>query len=202
MKWPQRNSQAAPHQRWSSQIGRTLVESVDHDHDHNHWFIHHRLCAHPTHNVHPYPHRGTARPYRFYDHNHLFLSHPSTIDRRRQKTIHAPTLQPGDVHELQHTKFLQFVPLPYRLHNRLRVTLQAPQGARSPHLPVAEEIPSLPRKGSLTDHRALTLVSTSLRTTSVSVPFKEYTSLEGSILSPLHHNTHLNPQQVPVPLEN
>ena len=126
IKWPQQNSQATPHQRRSSQIGRTLVESVDQDHNHNHWFIHQRLCIHLTHNVHPYHHRGTARQYLHSDHIIFFPSHPSTIDRRRQTTIPSLTLHPGDAHELQNTNFIQFIPLSYRLHNRLCVTLQAP----------------------------------------------------------------------------
>ena len=127
MKWSQRNNQAALHQRLLYQIGRTQVESVDHDHDHNHWLIHHRLCPHLTNNVYSYSHRGTARPYRLYDHKHLSLSHPSTIDRRRQTTNLVLTLHPGDYHKLQHTKFIQLVPLPYRLHNCLPSHFKPPK---------------------------------------------------------------------------
>ena len=134
MKWPHWNSQAARNQRRSFQTGRTLIESVDHDHDHNHWFIGHQLCLLLTHNAHSYPHRGTARQYRLSNHNHPFLSHQSTIDQKRQITTPTLTLHPGGVHALRYTKNIQLVPRPYGLHNRLRITLQAPQEVHSLHI--------------------------------------------------------------------
>ena len=104
MRWPQRNSHVTPHQKHSYPIGRTLVESVDRDHDRNNWFIHHPLCLRHTHNVHPYPHGGTVRQYCLSDHNHPSFSHPSTLGQRQQRTTHALTIHPEDVHKLQHKK--------------------------------------------------------------------------------------------------
>ena len=112
---------------------------------------------------------------------------PPIYDRPKT-TIYAPTLHPGDVHELQHTKFIQFVPLPYRLHKCMRVTLKAPQEAHRPHLPVAEEIILLSHKGSSTNHKAPTFVSTSSRIPLVLVPFKESTYQSASLIHPLHHS--------------
>ena len=161
---------------------------MDHDHDRNHWFIHHPFCRHLTHNVHPYPHRGTARQYRLSDQNHLSLSHPSETDRR-QLSMHRPFTQETSTSYstrnlsssfLSHTGFT----------NACAFTLQAPQEAHRPHLPVAEEIILLPHKGSSTNHKAPTFVSKSSRIPLVLVPFKESTYQSASLIHPLHHSAH------------
>ena len=168
MKWPQRNSQAAPRQRRLSQFGRTLVESMDHDR--NHWFIRHRLCPHPTQR----PPISSPR-YGLSDHNHRSLSHPSTTDRQidRQVAVRRPSTQ-----ETFASCSKRNLPTSFLSHTTSQLPARhtsSTQEAHGPHLPVAEEIPLLPHKGSSTDQKAPNFVSTSSRIPLVSIPFKEST---------------------------
>ena len=78
----------------------------------------------------------------------------------------------------------------------------SPQEVHSPHLLVAEEIPSLPQKGSSNDQKAPIFVSRNSRVPLVLTPFKESTYQNALLIYPLHHNIHLNPQLVPVLLDN
>ena len=105
------------------------------------------------------------------DHNCLFHNHPTTIDRCRRIITRAPTLQPEDVQEPQHTKSILCAHPRPRHHNCLSDTLQTPQEAHSPHPLPGKETTLHPRMGSSKEHPAQTFVFINLQTLSASTQF-------------------------------
>ena len=116
MKRLQQSSLVTLHQKLSFPTGHILVDFVDHDHDRNHWSIHRQLCPHLPLSARWYAHRGTVRLYRPWGHNHLSLSHPSTIDPRQLTITLARIHHPVDVHGQQLMKAIWFDLHRYRPH--------------------------------------------------------------------------------------
>ena len=183
MRLPQRTNPATPHRRQSCLTGRTVVEFVAHDHELNHWYIHHQWCPHHTHNVHPYPHRGTGPLF------HLSSRRPLT-DPHQWTTTPAQTLHPGDAHEPRHTRYFPSALQPCRLHNCLPGIKRALLEAHSPHPLVVGETRLRRQKASHTDLKDRTSGSIISPTLSALIPSKVFMYHKRLIIPQLHPNTH------------